>query len=63
MDNLLPTPAVIRAERERYGLTQTQAAQLVYSALRSWQDWEAGQRRMHPALWELFKAKGAELPR
>lgn len=53
-----PAPAEIRAARERLGLTQTAAAALVHSALRSWQQWEAGDRAMHPALWELFRAKG-----
>ena len=25
--------------------------------LRGWQQWEAGDRRMHPAFWELFRIK------
>lgn len=53
----IPTPAQIRAAREQAGLTQTQAASIVYSAMRSWQDWEAGKRRMHPAIWALFQLK------
>jgi DNA (cytosine-5)-methyltransferase 1 len=57
-----PKPAQIRAEREKAGLTQTAAASLVHSTLRSWQQWEAepgtsGHRRMHPAFWELFRLK------
>ncbi|HAZ61178.1 MAG TPA: transcriptional regulator [Gammaproteobacteria bacterium] len=24
---------------------------------RVWQQWEAGDRRMHPAMWELFQIK------
>jgi DNA (cytosine-5)-methyltransferase 1 len=52
-----PTPANIRAAREAAGLTQTQAAALIHSALRSWQQWEAGDRSMHPAFWELFSIK------
>jgi len=52
-----PTPVQIREAREAAGLTQTQAAHLVYSTLVSWQRWEAGDRRMHPGLWELFRAK------
>lgn len=59
-----PTPAEIREAREAAGLTQTEAAQLIYSTLRAWQEWEvepkpdstAG-RRMHPGLFELFQAK------
>lgn len=54
-----PIPAEIRAAREAAGLTQTQAAALIYCKLRSWQDWEAGKRRMHPAMWELFRVKVA----
>ena len=38
-------------------MTQLDAAKLVYSGLRSWQHWEDGDRRMHPAIWELFKLK------
>ncbi|RBH90728.1 XRE family transcriptional regulator [Xanthomonas oryzae pv. oryzae] len=39
------------------GLTQTEAAALVHSNIRSWQKWELGERRMHPAFWELFRLK------
>src|SRR5262245_32651958 len=49
-----PSPAQIKEAREAKGLTQTEAAHRIYSTLRSWQDWEGGQRRMHPGLWELF---------
>lgn len=49
-----PTSAEIRAAREGAGLSQTEAAALIDSALRSWQDWESGRRRMHPAFWRLF---------
>lgn len=52
-----PTPAEIRTAREAAGLSQSQAGDLIYSGLRSWQHWEAGERRMHPALWELFLLK------
>jgi DNA-binding transcriptional regulator YiaG len=58
-----PTPADIRTAREAAGLTQTQAAALVHSALRSWQQWEAGDRAMHPGLWELFRIKTAPIER
>lgn len=50
-----PEPAAIRAAREGAKLTQTAAAELIYSTLRTWQDWEAGERRMHPGLWRLFQ--------
>jgi putative transcriptional regulator len=52
-----PDPADIRAAREKAGLTQTEAGALIYSTLRTWQDWEGGQRRMHPGLMELFEIK------
>ena len=52
-----PAPEAIRAAREETGLTQTDAAALVYGSLRAWQQWEAGDRRMHPAVWDLFRAR------
>lgn len=52
-----PTPEEVRAAREAAGLSQTAAATLIYRTLRGWQEWEAGNRRMHPALWELFRLK------
>lgn len=55
-----PTPEAIRAARKAAGLTQTQAAALIYCTLRGWQDWEAGKRAMHPAFFELFRRKLVE---
>lgn len=57
-----PEPTEIRAAREAAGLTQTQAAALVHTELRAWQQWEAekgtpSHRRMHAAFWELFRIK------
>lgn len=52
-----PSPLDIRAAREAAGLTQTEAAGLIYCTLRGWQEWEAGNRRMHPAFFELFRLK------
>ena len=52
-----PLPAEIRRSREAAGLTQTQAAALLHCGLRAWQKWESGERRMHPAMWELFQIK------
>ncbi len=52
-----PLPADILAARLAAGLTQTQAGELVGGTLRSWQNWEAGERSMHPGLWELFAIK------
>ncbi|RGE41315.1 XRE family transcriptional regulator [Comamonas testosteroni] len=39
------------------GLTHAAAAVLVHANTRSWQKWEAGEREMHPAFWELFCLK------
>ena len=52
-----PSPKEIAAAREAAQLTQTEAGKLIYASLRAWQQWEAGERRMHPALWELFNIK------
>lgn len=49
-----PTPTEIRVARLSAGLTQTQAGALVVASCRSWQQWEAGQVKMHPGLWRLF---------
>ena len=54
---LSPTKEEIRNERNLAGLTQTEAARLIYSTLRTWQDWEGGIAQMHPGLWELFLIK------
>lgn len=47
------------------GLSITEAqdvcADLVHTSRRSWQQWEAGERRMHPAFWELARLKATDL--
>jgi putative transcriptional regulator len=52
-----PKPETIRATRDAAGLTQTEAASLIHGTMRAWQEYEAGNRRMHPGLWELFCMK------
>lgn len=54
-----PTPEEIKHSRIHAGLTQTEAAALIYSELRTWQHWEKGDRSMHPAFFELFTIKTA----
>ncbi len=51
-----PSPAAIRKARQSAGLTQKVAAEKCFSALSSWQCWEYGTRRMHPAIWQVFLA-------
>lgn len=50
-------PADIIAARKRAGLTQTKAGALIGAALRTWQAWEAGDRNMPGAKWELWLIK------
>ncbi|MEX3983809.1 XRE family transcriptional regulator [Paraburkholderia sp. EG287A] len=52
-----PAPEAIKAARLAAGLTQTKAAALLYKTCRIFQMWEAGDRPMCPALWELFLIK------
>jgi DNA-binding transcriptional regulator YiaG len=52
-----PTALEISAARAAAGLTQTEAAELLYVSLRAWQLWEADSRTMAPALFELFLLK------
>ena len=52
-----PAPETIRAAREAAGMTQTESALLVHASLRAWQQWEAGDRRMPPGLWSLFRIR------
>lgn len=61
MFGLNPASADIRAARMAAGLTQTQAAKIIHCGLRTWQQWEAGDRQMHPAFWELFITKTSGL--
>jgi DNA-binding transcriptional regulator YiaG len=56
-----PVPENIRAARQAAGLTQTAAGALLHTTCRTWQKWEAGDRQMHPAMWELFCIKCQQL--
>jgi len=62
-DSPHPSAAEIAAARAAASLTQTQAAELIYSTLRTWQDWEAGIAKMHPAIFELFRIKTGQTRR
>ena len=52
-----PRPEEILAARQALNLTQTAAARMIYVSLRAWQQWESGERKLHPAFWELFRRK------
>jgi DNA-binding XRE family transcriptional regulator len=52
-----PTPKLIKSARLAMGYTQKEAAALVHVSLRAWQLWEAGDRKMPAAAWELCVIK------
>jgi DNA-binding XRE family transcriptional regulator len=52
-----PTAQEVRDLRINSGLTQEQAAGLVYLSRSGMQKIEAGMRRMHPGLFELLSIK------
>ena len=60
-----PRPAEVRAAREAVqaalgiGITAAQdwCADKIHTKRRPWQQWESGDRAMHPAFWELFRSK------
>lgn len=56
-----PAPDEIINARLAANLTQANAAKLVFSSLKAWSLWERGERKMHPAIWELFEIKSAQL--
>jgi DNA-binding transcriptional regulator YiaG len=52
-----PDPFDIRKARANAGITQKKAAEMLHTSIRAYQQWEAGDRAMHPAFWELFLIK------
>jgi len=56
-----PTPTQVRAARKAAGLTQAEAAALVYHTRRAWQNWELEKREMDPAVFELFQIKTGQI--
>lgn len=57
-----PTPEMLRAARQQLGLTEAEAAAVVYRRAQAWQDWESGTRRMGPGDWTLFRVRTRLLP-
>jgi DNA-binding transcriptional regulator YiaG len=57
-----PSPAEIKADRQRLGLTQAAFADALGISLRAVEEWEAGRRRAQPylrlALERLLEAHG-----
>lgn len=56
-NSVSPEKEEIQEARACAGISQTVASELIYSKLRTWQDWEAGKAKMHAGLWELFLLK------
>ena len=56
-----PSTEEIRSARINAGLTQTKAAEIIYSGIRAWQKWESGEHKMHPGLFELFLKKTGQI--
>ena len=52
-----PKPSDVLSAREKTGLTQQDAATMIYATRSAWARWEAGERAMHPAFFELFLLK------
>ena len=50
-----PTPEEVRQSRIFLHLTQSEAAEAFGVGLRTWQHYEAGTRKMRPAVWRLVK--------
>lgn len=60
-----PSPELIKQTRLDAGLSAREAAEIIYCTTNAWQKWESSNpkdsRSMHPAFWELFKIKLAQL--
>lgn len=56
-----PTPSMIAKAREKAGITQKRAGVVLHTTERTFQQWEYGERKMHPAFWELFLIKTNQL--
>ena len=50
-----PKASRIRALRLEAGLTQSEAAAIVWASLRTWQNWEAGKHAMNAVVWNFFR--------
>lgn len=63
MNNPLPSDVILLREQlqrvNNMGITAAQdaCAAMLYTSRRAWQQWERGERKMHPAFWELINVK------
>lgn len=57
-----PTPQEIKAKRESLGLTQKQAAELIYKKVLSWNRYERDNGKIKRADWEMFLIKTKDMP-
>lgn len=56
-DASTPKPDEVRELRRANELTAEQCGAIVHVSGRAWQRWEAGDRPMHPAFFELARMK------
>lgn len=56
-----PTPEQVKQARTTAGLTQKQAAEVIYKKILAWQRYESGDREMDVALYELFMLKTGQV--
>lgn len=52
-----PKPEEILRLRLSAQLTPSEAAKLVHSSQVAWEQWETGERPMHPTFWRLFRQR------
>ena len=53
---LSPSAEQVKEARLKAGMSTEKAGALLYRTARNWQQWEAGERQMDAALWELFRS-------
>ncbi len=52
-----PKPDELKEFRRVHGMSTKEAAELVHVTEGAWERWEAGERPMHPAFFELARLK------
>lgn len=60
-DDAAPSPDDVTALRESVGLSKRQAADAVFSDIKSWRAWESGETPMPLAKWALFQYRCRDL--